>query len=253
MRSSVGENCGSDKPARAVADESTAGALELASIVELAVLEVRTTLFLPSDRVTFPTARRPSAIMASSEASSWTTPSAGVDRFADFPRPRATVTAGAVALPDELGGWTVVTSSAAKATFLTPTLAAATGVVVAMTELELEEEEEEEELVGFPMGAPSPALIESRRFQLDEGDGTTGILGAGRSRTPPPLQLATVSSPIRWMVGPPRFTRRKRAWFCMGILPCSAARTLCRVSRATAVVVRNVACIVLVVLAARVC
>lgn len=60
-----------------------------------------------------------------------------------------------------------------------------------------EEEDDAEALwVALPIGAPSPALIESSRFQLEEGEGAAACI-CGRLGAPPFVQLATVSSPIR--------------------------------------------------------
>lgn len=106
------------------------------------------------------------------------------------------------------------------------------------------DEDEAEDDVGLPMGAPSAALIESRRFQVVVGEATAVACTTGSWGRLPPLHLPTVSSPMRCSVGPPLFTRTNEAWFCLAMLPCCPeASTPCRLSRATAVEVRKVACI----------
>jgi hypothetical protein len=75
--------------------------------------------------------------------------------------------------------------------------------------------EDEELAVGLPTGTPSPALMESIRLLYDVvvtmGATTEGF---GNAATEPPFHLATVSSPMRCKVAPPRFTCTKRWWFC---------------------------------------
>lgn len=119
---------------------------------------------------------------------------------------------------------------------------------------EEEDEEDEEELeededadaVGRPTGTPSPALIESMRLVYEVVAMGTMIEGLGKLATEPPFHRATVSSPTRWSVAPPRLTLRNWWWFCLSSPSCDWATTVLLVeeSRKSNTELTSVVCIV---------